>query len=233
MSYSDVLRANADMFEKAKIMLELDKRNAYLERGLSNKQINNEMSKELIDNKIMRLMDEKKKLLEELTRDYNRNTKIMDAKYDDSDVNDTLLTNQQREIDRNEQKLLSIRNDILTLRRQIELSENDYRKKSFVIFFLKHIFMYLLTILLIGLLVKNKNIKNLQGLIAGGVVTGILVIVILYNLYMNKNRSNHIFDKHDFIVDESESSTKKGKAKSSFNFGISVSAGADVDAEKN
>ena len=51
MSYSDVLRANADMFEKAKIMLELDKRNAYLERGLSNKQINNEMSKELIDNK--------------------------------------------------------------------------------------------------------------------------------------------------------------------------------------
>ena len=30
MSYSDVLRANADMFEKAKIMLELDKKKSII-----------------------------------------------------------------------------------------------------------------------------------------------------------------------------------------------------------
>ena len=148
MSYSDVLRANADMFEKAKIMLELDKKNARLERGLSNQEVNNEISKELIDGKILRLIEEKKKIMEELERDYGRNTEIMNAKLSNTDVKDTLIINQNREIKRNEKKLTSIKNDILTLRRQLEISENDYRKKSFTLFFLKNIFLYLLAVLL-------------------------------------------------------------------------------------
>ena len=42
--------------------------------------------------------------------------------------------NQEREIKRNNQKLEMIRNDILTLRRQLELGENEYRKKSLFYF---------------------------------------------------------------------------------------------------
>ena len=62
---------------KKKIMLELDKKNARLERGLTNQEVDNEISKELIDGKILRLIEEKKKVMKELERDYLRNTEII------------------------------------------------------------------------------------------------------------------------------------------------------------
>ena len=102
------------MFEKAKIMLELDKKNARLERGLTNQEVDNEISKELIDGKILRLIEEKKKVMKELERDYLRNTEIIESKNKTTDTKDTLLENQSREIDRNKEKLTRIRNDILT-----------------------------------------------------------------------------------------------------------------------
>ena len=227
MSYSDVLRANADMFEKAKIMLELDKKNARLDRGLNNEQVNNEISKELIDGKILRLIDEKKKIMTELERDYGRNTEILNSKYSNTDVKDTLLVNQSREINRNGQKLTSIRNDILTLRRQLEISENDYKKKSFTIFFLKNIFLYLLLVLLVGLLIKNENINAKYGYIGIGVLTAIIVVIILFNLYMNRNRNTNIYDKQDWLkpnLDTPSDSTTGVKS----NFGFKLSVGADV-----
>lgn len=232
MSYSDVLRANADMFEKAKIMLELDKKNARLERGLTNQEVDNEISKELIDGKILRLIEEKKKIMEELERDYGRNTEIMNAKLSNTDVKDTLIINQNREIKRNEKKLTSIKNDILTLRRQLEISENDYRKKSFTLFFLKNIFLYLLAVLLVGLLIKNENIQSKYGFIAIGVLTGIIVVIILFNLFMNRNRNVNIFDKQDWLkptLEETDDSTS-GLA-SNFKFSVSVGADANVGSE--
>jgi hypothetical protein len=228
MSYSDVLRANADMFEKAKIMLELDKKSARLERGLTNEQANNEISKELIDGKIVRLIEEKKKIMRELERDYIRNTKIMSDRHNANDTNDTLLENQTREIERNRQKLASIRNDILTLRRQLEISENDYKKKSFTIFFLKNIFIYLLFALLIALLVKNENIKQKWGFIALGVLTAVIVLIIVFNLYLNRNRNTNIFDKQDWAAPTLEESTDSTN-ESSFKFGVSLKA--DVGTE--
>ena len=69
------------------------------------------------------------------------------------------MANQDKEISRNTQKLRSLKNDILTLRRQLELGENEYRKKSFYIFFLKNIFIFLLFGLLLGLLVKNNRLS--------------------------------------------------------------------------
>lgn len=229
MSYSDVLRANADMFEKAKIMLELDKKNTRLERGLTNQQVENEISKELIDGKILRLIEEKKKVMKELERDYLRNTEIMDSKHKNTDTKDTLLENQSREIDRNKEKLTRIRNDILTLRRQLEISENDYKKKSFTIFFLKNIFIYLLASLLVALLIKNENIKPQYGFIAMGVLTGIIVLVILFNLYLNRNRNTNIFDKQDWLKPTLEETSDSTNAKSSFKFGLSVKAGAGTE----
>ena len=232
MSYSDVLRANADMFEKAKIMLELDKKNARLERGLTNQEVDNEISKELIDGKILRLIEEKKKVMNELERDYLRNTEIIESKNKTTDTKDTLLENQSREIDRNKEKLTRIRNDILTLRRQLEISENDYKKKSFTIFFLKNIFIYLLFCLLVALLVKNQNIKSSYGFIAIGVLTAIIVLVIVFNLYLNRNRNTNIFDKQDWVKPTLEETTDSTNASSSFKFGISVKAGAGTDSKK-
>ena len=124
-----------------------------------------------------------------------------------------------------------IRNDILTLRRQLEISENDY-KKSFTIFFLKNIFIYLLFCLLVALLVKNQNIKSSYGFIAIGVLTAIIVLVIVFNLYLNRNRNTNIFDKQDCVKPTLEETTDSTNASSSFKFGISVKAGAGTDSKK-
>ena len=77
MSYSDILRANADMFSKARIMLEEDKKNTAYARGLNKNQVNELISSQLISDKIQQLISEKKQVLKELERDYNRNTNVM------------------------------------------------------------------------------------------------------------------------------------------------------------
>ena len=228
MSYSDILRANADMFEKAKVMLELDARNAKLERGLNNKQINTETSNELILNKILRLVDEKKKILNELERDYNRDTSILKGKYETGDVKDTLLVNQEREIDRNNSKLKSLKNDILTLRRQLELGENEYRKKSFYIFFLKNIFIFLLLGLLLGLLVKNERLSYNKALIAAIVLVVAFVLIMAYNLFMNRNRNSNMFERQDWSAPTLNTTSD---STTSFMPKLNVSFKADIGAK--
>ena len=232
MSYSDILRANADMFEKTKLMLELDARNAKLERGLNNQQINKEVSNELILNKILRLVDEKKKVMNELERDYNRDTSILKDKYETGDIKDNLIRNQEKEIKRNDTKLRMIRNDILTLRRQLELGENEYRKKSFYLFFLKNIFIFLLFGLLLGLLVKSEKLSMTKATYAGIVLVVVFVLIIAYNLFMNRNRNPNMFEKQDWsapTLDKVSDSTASFMPK--VNFSVKADFGANAEAK--
>ena len=234
MSYSDILRANADMFEKTKRMLELDARNAKLERGLNNEQINKEVSNELILSKILRLVDEKKKIMNELERDYNRDTSILKDKYEAGDVKDILIKNQEKEINRNNKKLENIRSDILTLRRQLELGENEYRKKSFYLFFLKNIFIFLLFGLLLGLLVKNDRLSYGKASIAAIVLVVIFALIIAYNLFMNRNRNSNIFEKQDWAaptLDKVSDSTTSFMPK--VNFSVKADFGTTTESESN
>tara|TARA_B100001093_G_C26643220_1_gene934160 strand:- start:322 stop:1020 length:699 start_codon:yes stop_codon:yes gene_type:complete len=230
MSYGDILRANADMFEKTKLMLELDARNAKLERGLNNKQINKEVSSELILNKILRLVDEKKKIMNELQREYNRDTSILKDKYETGDIKDTLILNQEKEINRNDKKLNMIRNDILTLRRQLELGENEYRKKSFYLFFLKNIFIFLLFGLLLGLLVKNNRLSMTKATYAAIVLVVVFVLIIAYNLFMNRNRNSNIFEKQDWAAPTLD---KVSDSTTSFMPKIGFSVKADFGTKSN
>ena len=233
MSYGDILRANADMFEKTKLMLELDAKNAKLERGLNNQQINKEVSNELILNKILRLVDEKKKIMNELEREYNRDTSILKDKYETGDIKDNLIMNQEREIQRNKKKLEMIRNDILTLRRQLELGENEYRKKSFYLFFLKNIFIFLLFGLLLGLLVRNNRLSMSKATYAAIVLVVVFVLIIAYNLFMNRNRNSNIFEKQDWAaptLDKVTDSTSSWMPK--VNLSVKADFGAKTDAKK-
>ena len=167
--YSDTLKANADMIQKAKIMLENDK-------GLSDNDINSN----LIRTKIELLKEEKQFVLGELSKDYNRNTHILNEKYNTRDTKNHLIKNQQKEIARNNKKLNFIKNDILTLKRQLEISENHYTQKSFLLFILKNIFILFLLLLLVILLVKTKKLSTKYGLIVGGVLTAFFSLVIIF-----------------------------------------------------
>ena len=56
MSYNNVLRANASMFAKAKVMLEGDKQAQRYKRGLSKADAEKEASNQLISDKIQQFV---------------------------------------------------------------------------------------------------------------------------------------------------------------------------------
>lgn len=203
--YADEQRSHANMMEKAKLMLENDL--SKLEKKVSESGLGQAALNQLIAAKIKRLVDEKKRLLETLAGKYKSETVTMSDRHDLTGKSDHILGNQEKEILRNNKKLNNLKSDILTLRRQLQISESDYRKKSLVIFFLKNIFILLLIVILITLLVKNGNIPQQIGVYATLGVTVFFSIVILYNYYIHSNRNSVIFTKLDFETPSREQIT--------------------------
>ena len=209
MSYSDILRANADMFSKARIMLEEDKKNTAYARGLNKNQVNELISSQLISDKIQQLISEKKQVLKELERDYNRNTNVMSDREHNLKSSARLSNNQDKEISRNTLKLTNLHNDIMTLRRQLETSENEFKKKSFIVFFLKNIFIFLLISVLVTLLIKNDNISMDVGVKIHFGLAGILAVIVIYNLFMNRYKNSSIFTKQNWQLELAKPTKKK------------------------
>ena len=150
------------------------------------------------------------KIFDDQVRDYNVNTDLINVSFDHLHSKDSLLQNQQKFMGANGGKLDEMNNDVLSLRRQLELSYNEYKKRSFVIFILKNIFVFLMISLLIGILMNNKVIGPSIGtllLVITGIVSGIL---ILYNLYVNRGRDNTLYDKIKFFdkIESDDDTTK-------------------------
>ena len=201
MSYSNVLRANASMFSKAKVMLEGDAQARRYRRGLSKSAANKEASDQLISDKIQQIVNEKREIAQELTRDYNRDTDVSNQKIMTIHNMKKLGTSLNREISRNDLKLARLRNDILTLRRQIETSENEHSKKSFIVFFLKNIFIFLLAVILVMLLVKNGNIPQEMALKINIGLAVILTVVSAVRIWLNRYSHSSVMSKQNFVLD--------------------------------
>ena len=108
-------------------------------------------------------------------------------------------------MDRNDHKMGNLESDILTLRKQILIGENDFKERSFKVFFLKNIFIFLLSSILVGLLVKNDNISTSTGIYVEIVIASILLGIFVYNLWVYNNRNNNIFHKNDWEKPTEES----------------------------
>lgn len=201
MSYSNVLRANASMFSKAKVMLEGDAQARRYKRGLSKAAATKEASDQLISDKIQQIVNEKREIAQELTRDYNRDTDVSNQKIMTIHNMKKLGTSLNREISRNDLKLARLRNDILTLRRQIETSENEHSKKSFIVFFLKNIFIFLLAVILVMLLVKNGNIPQEMAVKINIGLAVILTVVSAVRIWLNRYSHSSVMSKQNFVLD--------------------------------
>ncbi len=198
MSYNNTLKANASMFKRSRAVIEEDERSKRYARGLTRAQAETEESNQLISNKIQQLIKEKRIIKDELSRDYNRDTGVVQAKKVTLTHMKRVSDNQDREILRNNRKLDNLRSDILTLRRQIETNESEFEEKSFLIFFLKNIFIYLLVAIVVTLLVKNNNINMDQAMKIH--MGGIVILVLLCIIHVWRNRGKHpvIFNKQNF-----------------------------------
>ena len=198
MSYNEVLKANADMFTKAKYMLETDARNTALSKGMSASEFNDMEANKLINQKIQRLIEEKKRVMQELERDYNRHTHVLDDKEVTIDRSQLLIRNQDKEFNANKNRLGQIKTDILTLRRQVEIGENEYRKKQYYLFFLKNIFTFLCLGIIISLLVKSGNLDSFMGLVIQLTLGGIMALIFLYNLQKNRRANVNTMFRQDW-----------------------------------
>ena len=200
MSYKNVIDSNVDILKKAEIMYENDLKNAALNRGKNIDEYENEQVIKSIQEKLNMLRNQKKKAMQEKKYKYNSNSKILQSIYDDNYKSDIILSKQNNEINYNSNKLENAKNDIITLRRQVEISQNETLKRNNRLFLLKSLFVYLLVLFLPILLIKNNNISNLQGMISIAGITVLFVLVVLFNFYRHRNINSIHYDVRDWTT---------------------------------
>lgn len=199
----NMLKAQADFLEHSKKMLREDFANAIDATDAANTQ-----------DKIKILVAEKKAALEELENEYNRVTSIKDNLNDNTNKTNILYQTQTETIKINDDKLARISRDILSLRRQIEIGEEEFMNKSYFIFFLKNFFVLSLLTILVVLLYKNKNISldNVKYIEAG--LIALFSIIFLYNVYTARYRSKIIFNKMDWPAPQMKKPVSEAKPAS-------------------
>lgn len=106
-----------------------------------------------------------------------------------------ILNKQKKESNFNKQKLNDISSDIDTVKRQVEISENETLRKNNFIFQLKIIFIFLLFSTIPAYLMKSNKLTQTQGMVVLGSMCLILVFILL------KNFINHRFNNpNDYNV---------------------------------
>lgn len=105
---------------------------------------------------------------------------------------------QKKEIDKNNDKIDFLKNDIMTVRKQLMISENEHRKKSFYVFFLKIIYIFLIGIGTIILLVKNDVLTISVANKLQIVLIILTLLVVGLNVFLRRYRHNNIFSKQNW-----------------------------------
>lgn len=189
-SYREVTDANADMLKKAEIMYRADAVNTALTRGVGADELDRQESLKAINQKLNMLREEKAKALEEKERDYNRDTIILQSLYDNEMKSEIVLEKQHREMTRNNKKLGNIKQDVLTLRRQVEIAQDETWRRNNKLFLLKTLFTYLLGLMIPLILLKNDKISQQRASIVLMVLTVLFALVVMWNLFHARNRHN-------------------------------------------
>ena len=189
-SYRQVTDANADMLKKAEIMYRADAVNTALTRGVGAEELDRQESLKAINQKLNMLREEKAKALDDKTRQYDRDTVVLQSLYDNEMKSEIVLKKQDREMERNEKKLGNIKQDVLTLRRQVEIAQDETWRRNNKLFLLKTFFTFLLSIMIPLILVKNDKLSMKRASFAIMILSVLFSLVVLWNLFHGRNRNN-------------------------------------------
>ena len=146
-----------------------------------------------------------------LINKYNEQTRLLIEREASKNSTVRLTDNQTKEINRNLGKLNRLQNDVLTIRRQIEHNESNYKLKSNRLVILKSILYALILLIIVVILRQNFNVVVCLGDKKPGflgdlsvytiIIIGICIVFgsrILHNLYMNRNTNSIVFTKYDW-----------------------------------
>lgn len=120
------------------------------------------------------------------------------------DTQNIFKKNQDAVIDRNSSMLNNLRNDILTLRRQTQIGENQFRKSSFYLFLLKNVLSLLLLSIIVALLVKNETISKKNGITVVSILALVMLGIIVFNFIISRNVNDNHFTKKDWLYPTEE-----------------------------
>ena len=127
-----------------------DKISKYLKQGEMELEHINSLLKE------KRLVQDK--LFEYTENRYNSQTHLIDDLNLEMMPSEILSSNQNKEIKKNDSKYDKLKGDIMSLSKNIQINKNQYRKKSFYIFLLTHVFVVLILLLIVFILMRNGTI---------------------------------------------------------------------------
>ena len=178
------------MLNKAEKMYRQDIQSIKLSKGQSIDEIQRQDSIDAITQKLNMLRDEKQKAITTKEEEYVRDTQIIKAFNQNQLKSDIVLRKQQDELDNNYTYIDNMKGDILTVRRQVEISMNDTLKRNNNVFLLKLLFMYLLVMIIPIILINNENISTLVGTGVMSTISGIFVLSVIWNFYQHRNRNS-------------------------------------------
>ena len=129
---------------------------------------------------------------EELYQIHQLNEKS-DAYVQDTYRTNVIIDKQAKEIDFSEKKLNEVKEDSDTVRRQVEISENETLRKNSLIFRLKVIFIFIMLACIPAYLMKIDKLSQMQGTIVIGVISFVLFVILLKNFINNRyNNPNNL-----------------------------------------
>lgn len=143
MSDINAINAQLDLLNKAKLMVEQDARNQAELQGINPNDYDAQIAISQLNAKIVELKSDKQRALEALSMDYNDVTDNYNFAIKDKLKSDMLLEVQTRSYHKENEKLVNMTSDLVTIEKQIQLSENEFKKRSEQVFLLKTIFIIL------------------------------------------------------------------------------------------
>jgi len=187
MSDINAINAQLDLLNKAKLMVEQDAKNQAELQGINPNDYDAQIAISQLNAKIVELKSDKQRALEALSMDYNDVTNNYNFALKDKLKSEMLLDIQTKSFDTEKNKLENITSDIFTIEKQIQLSENEFKKRSEQIFLLKTIFIILS--LTVGNLIGLRS--NWYPAYVSYIIQGILIVflgLMIYNSYRWDNK---------------------------------------------
>jgi len=229
MSYRNAIEANLDILQKSEQMYQNDLRNKL--GGLGSQEQQDNESTRAIEIKLDMLRNEKEKAFIDQKRIYDDYTNKRKGNLDRDYKTTLILKKQDQELKHNYEKIYKIKNDILTLRRQVEIDENTMRKRNNKIFLLKLLFIYLIASILPILLVRNESITMNKALYILGIITTIFILAVLWNFYHARNRDKLRYNVKHWTKPSLKKALKRAEQRETIEKALNKTGYNDDDTE--
>ena len=164
----------------------------------------NQQSKGKVDKDIVKLHKNKNiKVLKNKPNKDSDEDKKKTPIFNDSvqiEIRNKVINNQMEEIIKNENVLNNVEQDLTTLRRQIEITENSSMRKANHLFLLKTLLSFL-SILFIPMILKNQNIINeVKYKYSIYTILALFCIIVFFNIRSYRQRNNNRYSMRNFIA---------------------------------